>query len=378
MRLNWPEPLLQLFSWLSFVNFNVELVSPECLVTGQSFDFSFKMKLSLSIPLFALIFALSVPLFKHIIDVSAPFLKHIIDVSKPSGKKSVDQIADGTALVRVFKGYMSFLNLLFVHVATSSLAMFDCTKEADNLSYLDSDPSLRCYESWYYQDLPYAMAGLCCYVLGIPVVSVIFSYAARRARDTSAKVNSIWDKFQLFSEAIMNTNHEFKTDYQFMSVVQLFQKLFLVVVNIFFTRYVGLQIILTLLFLFCSVELVARWRPYQFPVLNKFDILSNVTSMLVLGFGLTFHFDRLSNSLHGLVIIILIIVFICGFIAWVVGTIIRESFSNLRLTSTIIRESFSNFRLTTEFARFRKSNAESSKVEVSEINVHKTSEAFFS
>ncbi|KAI9138135.1 hypothetical protein BKA69DRAFT_1093496 [Paraphysoderma sedebokerense] len=226
MRLNWPETLLHLFSWLSFINFNVELASPECLVTEQSFDFSFKMKLSLSIPLVALVIASLVP-----------FVTHVLSHGKLKSRRALEGDSKPKTLVRLFKAYMSFLNLLFVHVATSSLALFDCTQEADNFSYLDSDPSLRCYESWYYQDLPYGIAGLCCYVFGIPLMSVIISYAALTANKHPVKSNSVWHKFQVFSEKIMSTNHEFKADYQFVTVVQLFQKLFMVVVNIFFTKY---------------------------------------------------------------------------------------------------------------------------------------------
>ncbi|KAI9138129.1 hypothetical protein BKA69DRAFT_819235 [Paraphysoderma sedebokerense] len=332
MRLNWPEPLLHMFSWLSFINFNVELASPECLVTEQAFDFSFKMKLSLSIPLVALVIASLIPIGTH-----------VMNLVKPQRKKIIEQDPEDRALLRIFKAYMSFLNLLFVHVATSSLSLFDCTKEADNISYLDSDSSLRCYEPWYYQDLPYGIAGLCCYVLGIPLMSVIVSYAALRARKNRATTYSILNKFQLFCEKLMSSNHEFKPDYRFISVVQLFQKLFLVVVNIFFTRYVGLQIILTLFVLFSSVQIVTKYSPYEFPILNKFDILSNIASMVVLGLGLTFHFDKLSNSLHGLAIIVLIIMVNCGFIIWVVGAIIRESFINLELMA--------------RFAKYRKSSA---------------------
>ncbi|KAI9139311.1 hypothetical protein BKA69DRAFT_1086439 [Paraphysoderma sedebokerense] len=226
MRLNWPEAILTVFSWLSFINFNVELAGPECLVTEQSFDFSFKMKLSLSIPLIVLSIALLMP-----------GVTYLINLVKPNAMGNPDGNSDDKTLVRVVKAYMSVLSLLFVHVATSSLALFDCTQEADNLSYLDSDPSLRCYEPWYYRDLPYGYAGLCLYVLGIPLQSLIVSYAAHRARTDPSNSDSIRNRFPLFCQKIMDSSHEFKEDYQFISVLQLFQKLFMVVVNIFFTRY---------------------------------------------------------------------------------------------------------------------------------------------
>ncbi|KAI9139315.1 hypothetical protein BKA69DRAFT_1086475 [Paraphysoderma sedebokerense] len=348
MRLNWPEPLLHLFSWLAFINLNVELASPECLVAEQSFNFSFKMKLSLAIPLIALALALFMPVINHVVNL---FKGSTADFERRNSQTSV----------RTIRAYMSVLSLLFVHVATNSLALFDCTLEADGFSYLDADPSLRCYESWYYQDLPYGYAGLGLYVLGIPFMNLIISYASLLARPNPARANSVGQKFQLFCVKLMSSGHEFKSDYQFISVVQLFQKLSMVVVNIFFTRYIGFQIIITLFFLFSSVLIVFHYRPYEFPILNKFDILSNAASMVVLGLGLTFHFDRLSNSVHGLVVIICIIMVICGFILWAIVAIVWESVSSLELVARL--------------SAYRKSNASTRKADVTGLEVAKSSKA---
>ncbi|KAI9137009.1 hypothetical protein BKA69DRAFT_69499 [Paraphysoderma sedebokerense] len=51
LQLKWTLTFHSVLNVLSFINFNVDLVSPECFITTQSFRFSLKMKLVLCIPI---------------------------------------------------------------------------------------------------------------------------------------------------------------------------------------------------------------------------------------------------------------------------------------------------------------------------------------
>ncbi|KAI9139304.1 hypothetical protein BKA69DRAFT_673056 [Paraphysoderma sedebokerense] len=328
MRLNWPDKLLQLLNWLSVINFNVELASPECLAREHSFDFSFKLKLALAIPLIVSVLALM--LYGSVRALSTCRKKHM------KGESLSALYKGGQFWVQNVRAWMSILNLLFVYIATNALALFDCTVEPDGMSYLDADPSLRCYEPWFYHDLPYGILGICLYVIGIPFQSLVVSLAADRARKNLSKQETL-RRFQIFCQKIMDSRHEYKLQYQFISVIQLFQRLVMVFVSIFFTRYSGLQVILTQFILLGNILILFRYQPYEFDILNKFDMLSNLAAMIVLGFGLPFHIDNFNPTLQS-ALIVFILILICGFIVAAIGAVVLECWKHF----VLIKANFSS------------------------------------
>ncbi|KAI9136639.1 hypothetical protein BKA69DRAFT_1101687 [Paraphysoderma sedebokerense] len=64
-------------------------------------------------------------------------------------------------LFALLRGFNTILTFIYLIVASKSLSFFDCTKEADGYSYLDSDPGLRCYEEeWWNENQVMAWSGV--------------------------------------------------------------------------------------------------------------------------------------------------------------------------------------------------------------------------
>lgn len=52
IKLNWTPEFHLVLNSISFLNFNVELTSPECFILDEPINFSLKLRLTLAIPIF--------------------------------------------------------------------------------------------------------------------------------------------------------------------------------------------------------------------------------------------------------------------------------------------------------------------------------------
>ncbi|KAI9139213.1 hypothetical protein BKA69DRAFT_687342 [Paraphysoderma sedebokerense] len=319
MRLNWPAEFHKILNLLSFLNFNIELTSPECIVSDQYLNFSLKMRLALLVPFLILAVAVVVPILDYTFQYFEFYLSRNIfktPVFRP---------------LLMFRVFNSGLSVAFVHITSNSLALFDCSFEDDGYSYLDRDTSLRCYEEWWVQDLPIAtLATWYChiclpistcnysqfnpssvYVIGVPVYfATICYFAGKFGKDPGAS------RFCKFCHDLLAYESSYQERFQFFTVVQLLQKLFIVLISTFFTRYTGLQIILTLALLFVSFLVLREYSPYSYKRLNHLEALSHVCAMVVLALGLPFHLDQFRSFVYQHILMLLIIFVICSFIVF--------------------------------------------------------------
>ncbi|KAI9136204.1 hypothetical protein BKA69DRAFT_186136 [Paraphysoderma sedebokerense] len=310
MRLNWPQEFHELLNRLSFLNFNVELASPECLVTDESVNFSFKLKLSLAVPLVAFALLWTMAAIKKITQIVVDRYRN-----SPSNKPKTIKSTDGVFLSAVH-AFNAILRISFVLVVSKSIALFDCTAENDGVIYLDADPSLRCYDDWWRNDLVYGILGICFYVIGIPLYFSTILYIAYRKKSGTNSGNS--SRITMFCVNLMELEHGLKPGYQYFDIIQLIQKLFIVVISSFFTRYVGLQIVLTLAVLLSHLLLTVIFRPHIHQALNTFESMSSICAMAVLALGLPFHIDVFRSSNYQYILIAVIITLVIGFVISVV------------------------------------------------------------
>ncbi|KAI9139080.1 hypothetical protein BKA69DRAFT_697863 [Paraphysoderma sedebokerense] len=124
-RLNWPQEFHTILNVLSFMNFNVELTSPDCYLP-EAFNFSFKMKLTLALPL---VLVPSVIILFLLYQYSRKLFMWIIGIAKYQDQTS-------SIIFKVIRVFHMLIILLYTSVTSSSLALFDCTKEADGFYYL--------------------------------------------------------------------------------------------------------------------------------------------------------------------------------------------------------------------------------------------------
>ncbi|KAI9145754.1 hypothetical protein BKA69DRAFT_1049489 [Paraphysoderma sedebokerense] len=235
------------------------------------------------------------------------------------------------------------LTVVYTSVTSSSLALFDCSQESDGQYYLDVDPSIRCYTNEWYHDVPYSVAAICVYVIGIP----LYFFAIYFFHHQTTRTTPFWTSLQKICGKIVSVERHYKKEYQFFAVIQLFQKLCVVATGMFFTRYgyaefsivskslltddcryKGLQTILTLTILLGSLLTYVRFKPYAYDLLNRMEMVSIISSTVILGFGLAFLDDLNSAMRSALTVFILAVIF--GFSAVIFGASVYEIKTSVR------------------------------------------------
>ncbi|KAI9137305.1 hypothetical protein BKA69DRAFT_928817 [Paraphysoderma sedebokerense] len=316
LHIEWPQEFYDLLSRLSIVNINVEVASPECFSSDLIVNFSLKLKIALLSPL--LLGGIAMLYFSF-----AWFIRKSIYQFQPAVVRNWVK-AEFKQLGKVLH---TLLNILYVHVTTSSLSLFDCYQSPDGYYYLEADPSLRCYETWYIHDLPYAIVGTCIYVIGIPLYFSAIYFLLHQKRYTTR----FFKESRLLLEELMTSDKNYKREYQFYGVLQLYHKLAVILVNVFLTKYEGFQIIFTQVLLLIWLQLFLRYRPFISDTLNRLEISSHICILSVLGAGLPFRLDGLDpgNPLQKVLVVFITLV-ICGFIFLVLIATLGEVWSKLK------------------------------------------------
>ncbi|KAI9140014.1 hypothetical protein BKA69DRAFT_591922 [Paraphysoderma sedebokerense] len=318
---------MNILNSLSFINFNIELTSPECVI-NQRLDYGTKMRFTLAIPLALLVLVI---LFGVIVSIN----KKIRARCKKSRPKLYNHEPQQTSLfltsLRIFN---SILSIVFATVSTKALSILDCTLEEDGLMYLDADYSVRCYSEEWYRDLPYALSGIAIYVIGIPLYFSIMLFVMYQKKYDASR----WEKRRAIVSKIMDFDHIYKDENQHFILIQLFQKLALISTSMYFTRLPGLQVILSQTVLLLSLVLHLKYQPYKYPLLNHFEVASTMASMSILGLALPFHVDKLQRNSE-LVLMLFMLFLVLSFIAAVIGTSVYEIQRKVRAGLNEVRKS---------------------------------------
>ncbi|KAI9143132.1 hypothetical protein BKA69DRAFT_205483 [Paraphysoderma sedebokerense] len=232
VRLDWPPELLAIIDYLNFLNFNVELVSPECLIKSE-LNFSQKTRIVLAIPIVLAVFIIwsmaILMVVKGIMRLKGGGSQRVTPLKLPANPSVGSRT---NFILRLMKLFNIALSILYVNLAAKSLSLFDCTLESDGKAYLDDDVSLVCYTDWWYRDLPINVAAVIVYAIGIPLYFGLLSflYCQSRYRGPS------WENWRHISRTIMQGDGDFKPQYQYFIVIQLLHKLAIVSISIFFSR----------------------------------------------------------------------------------------------------------------------------------------------
>ncbi|KAI9135819.1 hypothetical protein BKA69DRAFT_387330 [Paraphysoderma sedebokerense] len=145
------------------------------------------------------------------------------------------------------------------------------------------------------------------YVIGIPAYFFIIYYLQYQSHANSSNFRTL----KKICSTVVAVEHQYKSDYQFFMVIQLLQKLCLVAAGMFFTRYKGLQTVITVALLSLTLEMYRKFKPYKQEMLNTAEMLSVLSSIIVLALGLAF-LDDISNGIRS-VLTVVILSIIAGF-----------------------------------------------------------------
>lgn len=185
-----------------------------------------------------------------------------------------------------FRIFNMILKIMFVPAASRALSLFDCSIEADGYYYMDAEPSSRCYTPKWENNFAVSCLGIIGYVIGIPMYFILLYFSLYQTSRTS----SFWLRRKQNAEVIVNKqgNH-LKPDFQHFVVVEIIQKFGILLVRIFFTRYVPVQTMLINLILMGYLVFIVRYLPYKYRNLNQLELLCSGSSIFVLNIGLLFY-----------------------------------------------------------------------------------------
>ncbi|KAI9136865.1 hypothetical protein BKA69DRAFT_79178 [Paraphysoderma sedebokerense] len=287
LNLKWTQDFHTTVNGVSFFMFNPELLSPECFFPVQSNSYSLKFRLILAIPL-ALVALL---LFfaacnSRLVRVPLCMAKAALSWCVGRGFTPPDAVSlqrrQNEMYFALWRGFNTALSFIYLIVASQSLSFFDCTEEGDGHHYLDSDPSLRCYEPWWQENLILAWLGVSLYVIGIPLYFFAIFYFFYQEKHRAA----FFLRLKKICKEAISQNVYVKPEYQFLIFVQILLKFMVISIQQFFTRYAALQVLLMLFVCFISYVFYYGHTPYSYRSLNSLESLSSVSSAGILAIGL--------------------------------------------------------------------------------------------
>lgn len=202
-------------------------------------------------------------------------------------QRDEDAGANPTLSASLFGIFLLILKLVYINVSSRSLELFQCSHNpTTGLYYYYSEPSRICFQSWWFNLLPFAIAGICIYVIGIPGLFI----ALDRMRKRYLLIPRIQrTRFQMFIlQATYKKRSEFYPNTEYWDVVLLLRKLAVISCQIIFTDFVALQA-LVLIMTYCFFLLGHVFvQPYSMKSLNFLEGVTMLSSLMVLSCGIMF------------------------------------------------------------------------------------------
>jgi hypothetical protein len=258
----WPPQVLFIFAVLSTINFNIEVLGPECFDKGAAEGGYFHVWLA------KMIFPMVI--FAVLIGLSKLFAK--------IGMKTVGNV--------MFRLLMQLLNIMYLFLATTVLQFFDCTTYRDGFAVMDASAATPCYEGEWTENLPFAIFGLLVWVMGIPIAFGVLLFNLKRhalLRD---------HKTLLENEYLIG---HFKTRAFWWTLVDLATKIVLLMVQLFFSSQLLLQLVFSVMIMLGVIVAHVWYKPYIWSMNNRLSILLFFNLIILLLFGVIF-----SSSEEGL------------------------------------------------------------------------------
>jgi len=329
----WPKALRDMFSWFSILNFNLELVHPECM-SDRGWDWYSKWNYMLLTPVFVLgllglVLGIKATLMITRTGLSKSMLFVNPQVKNPPGPYTnfsgrfkhrlirywlseftfEDFIRETRKLIRVF---LVFLKVAYVYLSTTAVEYWDCSKDpASGKYFLDAQSTEQCFVTG---DVPTCVADDVC---GMPIQDLnqcpLDQIKMRPARHTSyiargtiaalAYPIGIMGLMSFMMRRSRKDLHnpnvadlleplvrEFSEDHHYWVLVVNFRKLVLVLVMVFFSEasaQTGLRQAVTGLSIFLVALLIHMYAfPYDTLMLNHLESITLTASFYNIFIGM--------------------------------------------------------------------------------------------
>ncbi|KAJ6251685.1 insulin-like growth factor binding protein [Anaeramoeba flamelloides] len=326
----WPKNFTQFLSYLSVVNFNIELLGLECSI---NLSYTQKWFLIMALPVFLLLLLIFIYVLYNVHSlfvkcVGETFLSKFPRFITRPGKENTNKYIYLFSAIRFqfskffTHGYSKeqlknlrnifinvyVANLFLVHliITLKVLEMFDCKKTSNGDAYLEAAPEVQCYGETWYKILPYAIAFIIVYIIGIPafIIWILWFHASRYGED-------------VFNSRLSLLCGRYEKEYFYWELFVISRKLFIVFCEIYLTDHPLIQIIVCLIVVLVAILLQSEFTPYNSTTRNMMEFSCLCITQIIFIAGLVFIskdvkknnllFNRLSNFLIFLILLGLII-----------------------------------------------------------------------
>ncbi|KNC48480.1 uncharacterized protein AMSG_04928 [Thecamonas trahens ATCC 50062] len=317
-EIDWPSLADSLFAAMSFANFNLELAAPECAFEAKS-PYLLKYLLTMLLPLYfvavyAFVYACFVlPQRWFATRFGDAFVAQFPGFcTPPAGSPEEWPVLAGLryGMAQVFfdpinkrnarhvfiRCWWQLLSLAYLPLALISLGYMDCTRGADGVLALDSDPSYACSgRYWHY--FPFALVFSLAYAIGIPAaIGYLLRYKRRKMERGKYLV-----RYGFLTARYLD-------QYYWWEVKIMARKFGVVIAMLFVTSFPSMQGFVAACVLMFALADHHSSYPYITLIHNLLETFSIASAILVLGFGVVFHHpDSPSSSAGGIIAAIIFI-----------------------------------------------------------------------
>ena len=213
--------------------------------------------------------------------------------------------------------------LLYIPMARATFVLFDCSVLPTGEWVLDADYGVACFDGAWWRVAPLGVAGLVCYVLGIPLYFMWCLWRSRGRLRSQAALRRYGSLYKLF-----------RLPYFWGGVADLGKRLVLVVVGVFLSDYQLAQIGLLLVVFGTTALAVRSIEPYYAPIYNTLDVRLTLLLSIILLLGGASYAERSSDPGPALHIALLIAVaLLLAVSVTAIGTDLWQIFSSRRSQS---------------------------------------------
>eukprot|EP00163_Fabomonas_tropica_P022311 TRINITY_DN3891_c0_g1_i2.p1 TRINITY_DN3891_c0_g1~~TRINITY_DN3891_c0_g1_i2.p1 ORF type:complete len:4052 (-),score=937.52 TRINITY_DN3891_c0_g1_i2:314-12469(-) len=214
----------------------------------------------------------------HMLDDGGPVLADgaaLVDDDQVPDGGDLRKTLPGYAGNRIINAYILLLTLTYLIMSSKTLDVFDCTLREDGTWALDPQPSLICFEPWWWTIAPVGILGLAMYGIIMPVGSAYWIIRNRHRLATPVYISRYGSLYK-----------DFKRSVPFWESFIMIQKLLMLLPLAYFTIYPEFQIASFLLIMFLTLTVNILVRPFYIERYNTLQTLLRWGSCLMLLTGM--------------------------------------------------------------------------------------------
>ncbi|KAJ6229009.1 g protein-coupled receptor-related [Anaeramoeba flamelloides] len=334
MELNWPVQLLNFFTFLSFFNFNLELLAIDCAI---QVTYTLKWGLMMTLPWVSLVLLI---LIYNIIKLHGIFIykygQRLMELCpslfRNNDKRNANKFLYPFLTIKfeltkflsrgfhgeslkyfkntIINSFIAFLFIMYLPLCLKVLELFDCTHKRDGIYLLDADTTHQCFDRWWYTIVTFGAICGVVYIIGIPVfIAWLIWYHSKKYDD------------DLFMQRLGLLCSRYNKQYFFWELIVMARKFLIVVFQIYMTDFPLVQALISALVILIALLLQSECNPYNTKTRNSLEFCLLCITEFILLAGMIFVSDdipnvdnhlriTLANSVIGLILFGIFLLFI--------------------------------------------------------------------